>query len=148
MYVIEYRATAANAPLLFWEVTPSTPHDPDGKPVQMGPLGRMNGYERRVIGRVQTLDAFVGLLANQDVGEIRVSEAEAAWKAAEGRRPATERRVRPRGTSASDPIVVAGTPAYGATSSTLASAADSTTLSLTLLFIAVLAFVILWIALL
>lgn len=147
MYVIEYRATAANAPLLFWEVTPMTPHDENGRPVSIGPLDRMNGYERRVIGRARSLDALVGLLTNQDVGEVRVSEAERAWRAAEAHRPATERRIRPRGTSASDPIVRSGTPAYGATSSTLAASSENTTLSLTLLFIAVLAFAILWIAL-
>lgn len=149
MFVTEYRATAANAPLLFWEVTENPPYDDNGRSITIGSLGRVNGYDRRVLGRVQSLDGLVGMLANEDVGEIRVSEVERAWRAAsQGLGPA-RCRIRPRGTAASDPVMNRSV-GYGATSSSVlahsSAASQTSSFSITMMLL-ILAVVVLWLAL-
>lgn len=156
MYVIENRATSNQSPPLFWEVSAVQPTDPDGRPVMLGRLESHGGYARRVIGRAQSLDSLMGLLTNQDMGRIDPRAAERAWRAAQNQGPREVRRVEPiteaapvarsqraRSFGSDVSLMRRRVPAGGPVA---ASTMDTSSLLLALLFIAAVAAVIIWIA--
>lgn len=149
MYVTEHRSTKPSDPLLFWELSQSVPRDPQGTPVETGPLPGEADYDRAVLGEVATFDGLVQFLKARGVGEIRVSDVEQAWQEAQAGGPVRSRRIRPRTISGVRRGTSTGSMSAhgGATRSAIGTAEDTGVSLWRWLVIAVIVIAVAWLAL-